>query len=132
MGTIPDGSGADGPVEGSGSLITSEVRKELLKHGLEVRTSTRQDQEGLLAEAKTLAVPYVLVGGIPKWEDNATGWSGKRDYSSIALELYRVGDGVLVASSNRNVQGVTVPEYWADWLAWTAVADILGKPAPKW
>jgi hypothetical protein len=36
--------------------------------------------------------------------------------SSVALELYRTGDGVLVASSNRNVQGVTVPA--ALWMVW--------------
>jgi len=132
VGRIPDGSGDDGVIVGSGDLMTQRVRKELLKGGLRIASSEKSTAGELLTEASSGGIPFVLVGRIPKWVDNATEWSDKLDYSSIALELYRVTDKTLVASSDRNVQGVTVPEDWAGWLAAAAVADILGKPAPPW
>jgi len=130
VGRIPDGSGEDGIIAGSGDLMTQRVRKELLKGGLRIASSEKSTATELLSEAAASGVPFVLVGRIPKWVDNATEWSDKLDYSSIALELYQVTDKTLVASSDRNVQGVTVPEDWAGWLAAASVADILGKPTP--
>src|SRR5262245_5943975 len=93
-GAIPDGSGEDGVVPGSGSLMTQEVRKWLLRDGLSVISSGKSDQDAVMEEAKTRGASFVLVGRIPKWEDNATNWSRDPDTSSVALEVYRVSDGV--------------------------------------
>ena len=128
---VQDGSGEDGVIAGSGLLMTREVERALMKNGLRPRRSAGSDLPGLSEEAGHLGIPFVLVGHIPKWEDNST-WSGTRDVTSIALELYRMPDRTLLASSDRSVNGVTVPEYWADWLAAAVVADILGKTPPPW
>ena|SRR2546426_819628 len=132
VGKIPDGSGGDGVVPGSGPLMTQQVRKQLLAYHLKILPSEAETAEALFNEASAKRATYVLVGRIPRWEDNATKWSKKLDYTSVALELYRVSDHTLVASSDRNVQGVTTPEDWADWVADAAVSDLLGKPAPPW
>jgi Domain of unknown function (DUF4823) len=132
VGEIADGSGTDGVVIGSGSSMSAEIRKDLLEFRFSVQPSKFKDLAELLAEAKEKGQEYVLYGRIPKWEDNATNWSGKRDYSSLALELYRVKDGAMVGSSNRSVQGVTVPEDWVSWLAIAAIDDVLGRTPPPW
>ena len=132
MGEIADGSGADGVVVGSGSSMSAEIRKDLLEFRFSVQPSKFTGLAELLAEAQEKGQEYVLYGRIPKWEDNATTWSGKRDYSSLALELYRVSDGTMVGSSNRVVEGVTVPEDWIPWLAIAAIDDVLGRTPPHW
>jgi hypothetical protein len=132
VGRVPDGSGDDGIVAGSGDLMTQRIKKELLRGGVNLAASEKTTAEDLLAEGATRNIPFILVGRIPKWENNATDWSEELDYSSVTLEMYRVSDKSLVASSDRSVQGVTVPEDWAGWLAASAVADILGKEQPPW
>jgi uncharacterized protein DUF4823 len=132
VGKIPDGSGADGIIAGSGDLMTQAVRRELLKGGLQILATDKSTSEDLLTEAAAKSVPFVIVGRIPRWEDNATQWSKKLDYSSLNLEIYRTSDKTLVASSDRNVQGTTVPDDWAGWLAAAGVADLLGKEPPLW
>ncbi len=126
IGRIPDGSGEDGVVVGSGDLMTQKVRQFLLVRGVHLVPSDKTSPEELLSEAAKQGVPYVLTGTIPKWEDNST-WGGNLDFTSVALEVYRVTDKTLVASSERELQGVTVPEDWAQWVAYAAVSDLLGE-----
>lgn len=126
MSTIPDGGGEDGLIVGSGSNMTFKVRQELLKRQFAVTVTSKQQLDELLVEARAASIPYVLFGRITKWEDNATDWSGQRDYAGLLLELYDAGSGKLVATSDRAAEGVQTPESCADWLANVSVRALLG------
>jgi hypothetical protein len=129
LGIFPDGGGADGVIPGSGELVRSKVRMELLKHGLNVVSGTSSEFSALLEEGRRNNVAYVVLGRLPIWEDNATGWSGKRDQAGLSLELYEVATGKLAASSDRTANGIRQPNECAPWLATEAVRALFGEPA---
>jgi len=130
MSDIPDGSGADGVMAGSGALVTLQVSQQLLKRDYGVVKAEGHSLPDLLSEAKGKNVHFILVGHIPRWEDNATSWSAKRDYASLTLELYDADSGKLLASSQRTAEGVTHPDRCAPWLAEAAAADVFGGTVP--
>ena len=123
---VPDGSGADGVMAGSGDLVRSSLGVELLKRGFQVHNSDASQLQQLLGEAKSKGVPLVLLARITIWEDNATAWSGKRDHAGISLQLFDTETGALKGSSERTANGVRQPSDCAPWLAQTAVAAMLG------
>jgi len=128
LGAIPDGGGADGVIGGSGELVRSKVRTELLKHGLAVSSASSSDLQPLLEEGRKASAAYVVLGRIPIWEDNATEWSGKRDHAGVSLEMYEVATGKLVATAERTADGVRTPSECAPWLAESTVRALFGEP----
>jgi len=124
---VPDGSGADGVMSGSGELVRSSLGTELLRRGFQVINSASTDSQQLLTEAKSKGISFVLSARITIWEDNATSWSGKRDQAGIALQLYEASTEALKGSSERTAHGVRHPNGCAPWLAQKTVAAMLGE-----
>src|SRR6266540_4310946 len=102
---VPDGSGSDGVMAGSGELVRSSLGTELLKRGFQVVNSGATDTHQLLEEAKTKNAPFIVSARITIWEDNATSWSGKRDHAGISLQLYDMATDTLKGSSARTAAG---------------------------
>jgi len=124
---VPDGSGADGVMPGSGELVRSGLGGELLKRGFQVFNSEATQQQQLLDEAKSKGATFALLARITIWEENATSWSGKRDQAGISIQLYDVATGALKGSSERTAHGVRHPNQCAPWLTQTAVAAMFGE-----
>jgi len=127
LSAVPDGTGADGVIVGSGELVRSSLATELLKRGYQVLNSSTAESTQLLEEAKSRNADLALSVHITIWEDNATSWSSKHDHAGIVLQLYDVTSQSLRGSSERLADGVSHPNQCASWLAHTAVAAMLGE-----
>jgi len=127
LGRIPDGSGKDGTMVGSGGLVQTSIRAELLRRGVQILPSDALEAGPLLEEAKAKNAAYALLVRITVWTDNATEWSGRRDQAGVAAELYQVSSGTLLASANRTAFGVKHPDRCAPWLAEVVVGAVFGE-----
>lgn len=126
----------DGPVHGSGNVVTVAIRDSLLAHKMKTTVSEATGRDSALKEAASSSYSYIIVGNILKWDDHNYGWSGIPDAAQLSLDLYDVSSRDLVAnakhfieSGDSNDAGGSKPDRLVPELVDSALARIFGwKP----
>ena len=102
--TVPDGVDVDGKGSGSGAIVGSALREELLSRGMIPFSSDYQTLSDGLGGAVTRGDDYVLRARITEWDDNLTTWSMNPDHLTLSLEVFDIS-GRLVSSATHRKSG---------------------------
>ena len=91
---------------GVGMRFTNSFMVVCTSYGLNVtaafgekfQSSKDMDIMAALAYARRNQIDLVITGQVTKWIDRSTGWTGKRDFTGLAVFIYEVTSGNLVFS----------------------------------
>jgi hypothetical protein len=86
---------------GSGATTAQAVSNALLMHvdKTVIGTTTGEESDAALIQARQRTLTYVFVATILNWEDRATEWSGIPDKITLKFAVYETQSGKLVSST---------------------------------